>query len=614
MTLAVGVVVVAALSLAHDIVIPITLSILLSFLLAPLVQRLRRLHLGLVPSVLISVLTSLAVIVALAGLIGTQIASLAQNIPAYRSTVLEKVETLEQSTVGRIGRFVGTASNTLQRLRRFDASPDTQAAGRPKREPMPVEIQEPPPSPLGLLQRIVAPILGPIEMAGIVFVITVFILLQREDLRDRLIRLFGATDLHRTITAMDDAAARLSRYFLAQLGVNASVGLAIGIGLAVIGVPSPALWGVLAALLRFVPYIGTWIAALLPISLAAAVGPDWGMAVAAVALFVVVDVTAGQLVEPLLYGRSTGLSPTAVVVSAVFWSWIWGPLGLILSTPLTLCLVVLGRHVDRLEFLDVLLGDQPALTPSETFYQRMLAGDPDEAIAQAETLIREGSLLSYYEEVAVPGLQHAAIDVERGVVSDLQRERIRAAAAELVAGLHGPEVSADGRRNPNAQAHAAAANAEAAGSDIVTVPRPPTQTVLCIAGRGPFDPIVNEIVAQLLQQYHVNARVVPHEAVSRARITEFDPEGATIICLVGLQIRGVSSGLRYLVRRLRTRITGATVLVGIWAEGETGNFDEDFLRSLGVDRCVERLDSLFNACLDAAGRPRATPDAPRAVA
>ena len=270
---------------------------------------------------------------------------------------------------------------------------------------------------------------------GIVFVVAIFILLQREDLRDRLIRLFGATDLHRTTAALDDAARRLSKYFLTQLGINATFGLVIGIGLYFIGVPNPVLWGMLSALLRFVPYIGSFIAAGLPIALAAAVEPGWSMAIWTAALYVVVELLVGQAVEPMLYGHSTGLSPLAVVVAAIFWSWLWGPIGLILSMPLTLCLVVLGRYVERLEFLAVLLGDRPALTPVERFYQRILAGDADEAQDHAELLLKDRSLSSYYDEVALKGLQLAANDAQRGVLHQEQLERVKNTIKELVSEL-----------------------------------------------------------------------------------------------------------------------------------------------------------------------------------
>ncbi len=276
---------------------------------------------------------------------------------------------------------------------------------------------------------------SPLATTAIVLIFSIFILLQREDLRDRLIRLFGSGDLHRTTLAMNDAARRLSKYFLAQLAVNTSFGLIVGIGLFVIGVPSPALWGILGMLLRFVPYIGAPLSALAPLALAAATDPGWSLVIWTAALYLVVELVTGQVVEPMLYGHSTGLSPFAVAVAATFWTWLWGPIGLLLSTPLTLCLVVLGRHVKRLEFLDVMLGDRPALSPVESFYQRMLAGDPDEALDQAEVLLRDRPLSAYYDEVALKGLQLAANDALRGVLSGVQLERVKEAVASVVEDL-----------------------------------------------------------------------------------------------------------------------------------------------------------------------------------
>ena len=254
---------------------------------------------------------------------------------------------------------------------------------------MAVEVRQPDQTAIELAQRIVTPVVEPLSTTAIVLIVSIFILLQREDLRDRMIRLFGASDLHRTTIAMNDAARRLSRYLLTQLAVNAAFGVIIATGLAFIGIPSPVMWGVLGALLRFVPYIGAPLSAVMPLALAAAVDPGWSMLLWTASLYLVVEPVMGQLVEPLVYGHSTGLSPFAVVLAATFWTWLWGPIGLILSTPLTLCLVVLGRHVARLEFLDVLLGDRPALTPVESFYQRMLAGDPDEVHDHAEVLLKQ---------------------------------------------------------------------------------------------------------------------------------------------------------------------------------------------------------------------------------
>ena len=379
-------VVIAGLYLGRTVLIPITLAVLLSFLLAPLVNLLRRIHLGRVLSVIVAVLLALSIILALGGLIGSQLAQLAQEVPNYATTIRSKIDTVQTFAIGE--------ANTM--MRRFGqqltpppapAAPKTAESAEAK--PVQVEVHQPDMTPLQIAERVIAPIVDPLSTTAIVLVVTIFVLLQREDLRDRLIRLFGSSDLHRTTVAMNDAARRLSRYFLTQLAINTAFGLIIGTGLLVIGVPSPLLWGIIGLLLRFVPYIGAPLAAVLPLALAAAVSPDWTMMAWTAVLYLVTEAIIGQVIEPMLYGRSTGLSPFLVVVSATFWTWLWGPIGLILSTPLTLCLVVLGRHVERLEFLEVILGDRPALTPVESFYQRILAGDPDEARDQAEALLRD---------------------------------------------------------------------------------------------------------------------------------------------------------------------------------------------------------------------------------
>ncbi|KND57680.1 transport protein [Candidatus Paraburkholderia schumanniana] len=415
-SLVTGVVVICALYFARAVMIPIILAILLSFLLAPFVDFLRRLRFGQVPSVIVAVVVALSVLTAVGALIGAQVAQLAGDLPKYQVAIEREIDTVQRVTIGRADAFLGRASHALKRLspaREQEPKNEENPAASPIDQPMPVEVHEPSPSPLELAQRFLSPVTSPLETTGIVLVVAVFILLQREDLRDRLIRLFGSRGL--------------SRYFLAQLGINLGVGIVISIGLAIIGVPGALLFGVMTALLRFVPYVGTWIAA--------AVGPGWVMLVWTFILFGVTDITAAQVVEPLLYGHSTGLSPFAVIVAAIFWSWIWGPIGLVLSTPLTLCLVILGRHVDRLEFLDVLFGDRPALTPAENFYQRLLANDPDEALVQAESLLRERSLIAYYDEVALEGLRYAYNDVLRGVVTSDQLRRINESALDIIEGL-----------------------------------------------------------------------------------------------------------------------------------------------------------------------------------
>ncbi|MBV8426236.1 MAG: AI-2E family transporter, partial [Hyphomicrobiales bacterium] len=406
LNLALFVVIASILYFAREVIIPITLAVLLAFVLAPVVKLFRRLGLWRVPSVLVAVLLAIAVVLGIAGLIGTQIADTAEQVPRYETTIRSKVEAFRKATIERASSLITRWARQLEPAQPNATNPaspnseDTAAKANPEEKPLPVEVHQPEPSPLELAERILTPVVSPLATLAATFVVAIFVLLQREDLRDRLISLFGSGDLHRTTLAMDDAAERLSNYLLSLLGVNTGFALIIGIGLYFIGVPSPILWAVLGGLLRFIPYVGAALSAIPPLALAAAADPGWTMLLWTVALYVVVEITTSQAVEPLLYGHSTGLSPISVIVSATFWTWLWGPLGLILSTPLTLCLLVLGRHVDRLQFLDVALGDRPALTPVENFYQRIIAGDPDEALDQAELVLKECPLSTYYDEVA----------------------------------------------------------------------------------------------------------------------------------------------------------------------------------------------------------------------
>lgn len=603
LTLATGVVVVAGLYLGRTVLIPITLAVLLSFLLVPLVNLLRRLHLGRVLSVMVAILLALGIILAAGTLIGTQIAALVQDIPRYADTVQSKIATVQDGAMAQMNLLMRRMG---QQLNQEGPARPTNSSG-PK--PVQVEIHQPDATPLQIAERVITPIVDPLSTTAIVLIVAIFVLLQREDLRDRLIRLFGSSDLHRTTTAMNDAARRLSRYFLTQFGINAAFGVIIGVGLALIGVPSPLLWGTFGLLLRFVPYIGAPLSAIFPLALAAAVDPGWSMALWTAGLYFCTEVIMGQVVEPLLYGRSTGLSPFSVVVSATFWTWLWGPIGLILSTPLTLCLVVLGRHVERLEFLDVILGDRPALTPVESFYQRLLAGDPDEARDQAEQLLRDRPLSSYYDEVALKGLQLATVDAARGVLTEAQLDRIKTAIQSLIDDL-------DEYDDQEPQAKGSTDDPAAPSRGVQDVPIHPApdkispQTlpalwrgdspVLCIAGRGPLDEAATNMLAQLLRKNGLNARVLLHEAASRAHIASLNGEGVAMVCLVYLELGGAPSHLRYRLRRLRQRLPNARLLVGLWP-GEQAILTDDRLRAaVGADAYTSSLREAVEACLEAA--------------
>jgi predicted PurR-regulated permease PerM len=583
MTILVFLAVTAALYFARDVLIPLTLAVLLAILLAPLVSLLRRLRVGRVTAILLAVVTTIGIVCAIGGLIATQIVGLADQVPTYAQTVETKIGSVRTYVTDRIDLAIGKLGYTAaqQNKTRRTPVPAPAPALNEAAKPLPVEVHQPDPSPLQLAERYLSPVLSPLGTVGIVFIVTIFILLQQDDLRDRLIRLFGSSDLRRTTVALDDGGRRLSRYFLTQLGVNTTFGILLGTILFMIGVPSPLLWGVLGGLLRFVPYIGSVIAALFPMALAAAVDPGWSMLLWTGGSFLVLELLAGQLVEPLVYGNSTGLSPISVVVAVIFWSWLWGPIGLILSTPLTLCLVVLGRHDEHLAFLDILLGDRPPLTAVEGFYQRMLAGDQDEARDHAETLLKNRTLLAYYDEVALPGLELAAIDAQRGVLSVDQLARIKDTIRELVIELAGhldraPEVETTGTAWHG------------------------TAPILCVAGRGPLDEAVAAMLCQLLSKHGIGARIAPYEAATRGNINYLETDDVAMVCISYLDVSTRNAHLRYLLQRLRQRMPVTPFVVGLWPSGASSVSDLGLRAEFGANYYAMTLQDAVEICVKAA--------------
>lgn len=611
-SLAVGVVVVAALYFARSVFVPLALALLLSFALGPVVLLLRRLHFGRTFSVLTTVVLAFVVIFGIGAVIANQVAGLAQNLPLYQANIKEKIESL-RGTAGD-GGLVQRASQALNSLRSQivetpAAPPNAPGAARgtvpadqpPK--PALVEIRQPDQEPLQLIQSVLGPLLEPLTTAGIVIVFVIFFLLRREDLRDRFIRLAGARDMRRTTEALDDAARRLSRYLLIQSAINACFGLLIGTGLWIIGVPNPVLWGVFAMLLRFVPYIGVVIAAACAAALAVAVAPGWWMLGWTIALFAVAEPIVGSALEPWLYGRNTGISAVAIIVSAAFWAWLWGPVGLLLSTPLTMCLVVVGRHVDRLEFLDVLLGDRPALAPEEGFYQRVLAGDPDEAAFQAEAFLRGKPLSAYYDEVGIKGLALAQQDMNRGGLDHERRVQIKEAVDGIIDDLSDHddtiptvEKSGDGAEEPPFPASAE----DGVRSAWREMP------VLCIAGRGSLDEAAAAMLAQLLGKHGIGARVTPCKTAAAANLGSLDTAGVELAILSYLEAGGFSNA-RYLVRRLRRKLPHATIAIGFWTLGEDKERRQEALSATGADLIVTSLrQAVEHACrlaVEAADRP-----------
>jgi predicted PurR-regulated permease PerM len=607
----VSTIIIAALYFGRELFVPIALAILLSFVLAPLVSALQRWRVPRGLSVVGVVLLAFLSIFALGGVIAKQVTQLAGDLPRYEVTMRQKIESVRGTTAtsGTLERAADVLQDLGKELNKPKETTTTlvPAAQPPGQEikPIPVEVRQPPPTALESIAALISPLLRPLTTTGIMAIFVVFILLQREDLRNRFIKLAGSHDLQKTTVALDDAATRLSRLYLIQLALNTGFGIAIGAGLWVIGVPSPVLWGILAAVLRFVPYVGAFISAIFPLTLAAAVDPGWSMLLWTGALFLVAEPLVGHVIEPLAYAHSTGLSPIAVVASATFWTALWGPVGLVLATPLTVCLVVLGRHAERFEFFDVMLGDRPALSPSELFYQRMLAVDPAEAVEQAEEFLKKRPLSSYYDDVALPGLRLAQNDVARGSLDRVQTEAIKASVAEVVDDL----IEYDDRSPGSKTTHDAETEAalEATNDPVSELPflekddlahEWQTQTpVLCVAGRNPLDEAVALMLAQLLAKHGLRARVEGVEAIASTSIFRLETKGVAMVCVSYLDTTSPAH-MRYTIRRLRRRLPGARILLGCWMT------DADTPREIAKpDDVAGTLRDAVRLCLEAARKP-----------
>jgi predicted PurR-regulated permease PerM len=603
----------------REIIIPIALAILLSFVLAPLVGLLQRIRVPRGLAVVSVVILAFAFIFAMGSLLASQLAQLAGDLPRYQSTISEKIQSFRDTTAGRgtLERASGMLKDLSKELDKPKDAASTLGASPliispkapPAITPVPVEVRQPDPGALESLQSLISPLLHPLATTGIIIIFVIFILLQREDLRNRLIRLAGSHDLQRTTAALDDAAARLSRLFLIQLLLNGTFGVVIGAGLWLIGIPSAVLWGILAAVLRFVPYIGAAIAAAFPLALAVAVDPSWSMLLWTLALFLVVEPLVGHVIEPMVYGHSTGLSPVAVVASATFWTALWGPIGLVLATPLTVCLVVLGRHVERLEFLDVMFGDRPALTPPEIFYQRMLAGDPTEAAEKAEEFLKERSLSSYYDEVALKGLQLAQADAERGALNHERLTKIKDAVREFANDLSDQDdrLPPKGSLTTDAEASSAVESvAEDAPYENLPIlsknDLPPDwqgdHPVLCVAGRSLIDEAAAIMLGQLSTAHGLAARVEGAEALSTTNVFRLETTGVAIVCLIYMDSAGPAH-MRYSVRRLRRKIPKATIILGCWMRELDPTVLEQLREAAKADLAAASLGEAVKLCIEA---------------
>ena len=630
--LLIGAIVIAGLYVGREVLLPLALAIVLSFVLTPPLLLLRKIKVPRVLAVTIVVTTAFGIIFGLGWLMSREATDLAAELPNYRATLSEKIKSFRESTSE--SSVLTKAGDVLSDLQQELSAPADGApnptvgtkAETPGEKPLPVEITTPEPTGWALYQTIFSTLLPPLATAGIVLLFVIFILIQREDVRDRLIRLFGGSDLQRATSTMTDAATRLSRYFLSQVLINFAYGALTAAALWLIGVPSPIAWGILAGLMRFVPYVGGYIAAALPLLIAAAIDPGWTTFLWVLALFLVGEVTMGQVVEPQVFGHGTGVTPIALITATIFWTWLWGPLGLLLATPLTVVLAVLGRHVEGLQFFDVLLGDTPALTPQQRFYQRALSGDAAEATYHAELGLKDQSLASYLDTVALSGLKLAERDASRGGLDDVQAERVAGTVKEMLDNLADFEPHrwfAKLRRKPdNGKADtgktdkeedsgslaALAAAEEEQDQAFPVVERSQLapgwvvdEPVLCIGGRSQLDEAAAAILAEVLKKRGLGAKALDPDAISAGHIASLAKTEAKLVCLSYLGLGAGPALIRYVVRRLRRILPqGTAIVVCYWHDEGNKAAIKAMLETAEADGYATTLPEAVELCVKAA--------------
>lgn len=589
----------ALLILGKDVFIPIALAILLSFALAPLVQRLQRWGLARGLAVVGAVLAAMLVIGGVFYVVASQLADLAADLPSYRSTIQQKIRLLRETTASgdTMNRAGMVLSDIVADLRSIGVSRSEQAVA-----PTVVTLRTEEVGTLAAIGLYASPLLKPLATTAVVFLFAIFMLAQREDLRNRFIALVGTDDLQQTTAALDEAGTRLGKLLLTQLSLNAAFGLVIGLGLWAIGLPSPFLWGIIAGLMRFVPYIGAAIGVALPLAVALAVDPTWSTLIWTVLLFVAVEPVVAHVVEPLLVGRSTGVSPIAILVSATVWAFLWGPIGLVLATPLTICLIVIGRHTARLGFIDTMLGDKPALSAPEIFYQRMLAGDPAEATAQAREFMKVKALSTYYDEIALEAIRLAHRDIVRGAVQGERLARMVASSEQLVDALAttagpAPKGGTAGREASAAieavRPDRAIARRVVAPADLAPNWRSPLPIVI-VAGAHPLDAPVAAMLAQILRKHGLRASVV---GFAEAEAAEADAaRGVALVCFSFIEPLSTLH-LRLAGMKAHRKLPNACVMLCIWQQR-----DPSLITGLTARLRVDAVATTMSDALEAALR------------
>jgi predicted PurR-regulated permease PerM len=542
---------IGALYFGRQVFIPLALALVFSFLLTPFVSLLEKIHFGRIPAVLTVLVLSFLLAGAVTWGVASQLVQIMVELPEYKANLDAKIRLLRAQNTGNLGKATATVQELNKELAEVPgqiASAKQEKERRTNRSvsPIPVQVAQSQTNFIEDLREILGPLAGPMETAAIVIIFTLFMLVKREDLRNRAIRLAGRGQLNLMTQALDDAGQRLSRYLLLQCLVNAGYGFVFGSALYLIGMPHALLWGVFAGVLRFVPYVGMLIGGALPVALALAVFPGWHHAALAFAVFVVLELSVANFLEPLLYGAHTGISSLAILVATVFWATIWGPVGLILSTPLTVCLIVLGRHVPQLSFLEVVLGDEPVLLPEQCFYQRLLAMDDVEARAIAEAHLKENSLESLYETVILPALRLTDHEYQGENIDDNTQRFMFRSVKELIEDLGDEYGSSNGSyREPHTDTTFSRAN------------------IACIAASSGADELAAAMLAQLLRQEGFHAREF-RAGLPEAMLPEVSRGEYRIACISSISSFSVGEA-RFLCKRLRASASNLQILMAFWS-------------------------------------------------
>lgn len=556
---------IAVLYLARDTFIPLAFAITLALILSPLVNWLQRHRLHRVPAALLVMALAIVLVAGVSFVIFNQLVQIVNELPTYRETITKKVKALKTPGSGSLGRAAENVKELGKELATAQQAPPTTAFGRaikPKQAPIPVQVVEPPQDVFSSLRDLFQPLMAPVAMVCVVLVFTVFLLAEESDLRNRLLRLVGINRLNVTTQALGDATSRVSRYLLLQFLVNAIFGALCGVGLFFIGVPYAALWGSVAALLRIVPYLGSVTAGLLPLLLCLAVFDGWHEPALVFVLFATLELVTGNFLEPWLYGSNTGISSLALLVTTIFWATLWGPSGLILSTPLTVCVVVLGRHIKQLSFLHVLLGDEPVLAADAQLYQRLLAMDDHEARSVAEEYLRDKSLLNLYDDVILPALALAEQDRHKGALTPEREEFLFLSIREILA--EHSELTGDRRAG------------EQGGR------------VLCIPAHDEADELAAAMLSRLLEQANRVAITLPLGSSSFELLDLIRPGVEDCFCVSSVPPFAFSHA-KNLCQQLRVRFPQTRILAGVWGFSGDVKLAARRFQSVAPDVCVTKF-------------------------